>query len=430
MFTNYQHQIWVYECQKLIQERKIAKMKKKRILAALFLNEVGVFKRNYTKKRYWIHPLFKLRDVHGFIEAIFPTLLSFPEKFENYFRMNVEQFEELLGLVVPLISKQNTVRNSISAIARLAMTLRYLATGDCMTSVSYHYLVGFTTTINIINETCEMLWKCLNEKVLQYPLTARDWLEISHDFNEKWQFPHCMGAMDGKHIRTQCPDNAGSAYYNYKNHHSVVLMAICNADYSFVCVDIGAYGRQSDGGIFKNSAFGQKFEHQQMNVPQPDLLTVNGAPLPYVLVGDEAFQLSTYLLRPYPGRGGLTEERNIFNYRLSRARRTIENTFGIIVSKWRILKKPIEATVENTITTVQAIVVLHNWLRKHEKNDTYISDDDDINELRNEINDSALEDARVYGNHHSSKVAVSIRDKFCDYFNTEGAVPWQYGRTQ
>lgn len=124
MFANYQYQIWVYECQKLIQERKIAKMKKKRILAALFLNEVGLFKRNYTKKRYWIHPLFKLRDVHGFIEAIFPTLLSFPEKFENYFRMNVEQFEELLGLVSPLISKQNTVRNSISSTARLAMTLR------------------------------------------------------------------------------------------------------------------------------------------------------------------------------------------------------------------------------------------------------------------------------------------------------------------
>lgn len=101
-----------------------------------------------------------------------------------------------------------------------------------------------------------------------------------------------------------------------------------------------------------------------MNLPKSAPLTMNGSPLPYLL-GDEAFQLTDYLLRPYPGKG-LNQERTIFNYRLSRARRTIENTFGILVSRWRILKRLIICTVEKSMKIVQAIVCLHNWLRKQD----------------------------------------------------------------
>lgn len=111
-----------------------------------------------------------------------------------------------------------------------------------------------------------------------------------------------------------------------------MLLGICDAQYMFTFVDIGAYGRRSDGGIFKDSTMGQKFNLKEMNVPAPEPLSPGGPSLPYVLVGDEAFQLTNYLLRPYSGKGGLNDERNIYNYRLSRARRTIENTFGILVS--------------------------------------------------------------------------------------------------
>lgn len=81
--------------------------------------------------------------------------------------------------------------------------IRYLATGDCLTSISYQYLVGFTTASNIINETCQVIWNCLYKKVLPYPLETPDWLEISKEFDRQWQFPHCIGAADGKHIQIQ-----------------------------------------------------------------------------------------------------------------------------------------------------------------------------------------------------------------------------------
>lgn len=54
----------------------------------------------------------------------------------------------------------------------------------------------------------------------------------------------------------QAPQHSGSTYYNYKNSHSLVLLAICDANYKFIIVDIGAEGRQSDGGIFKTSFIG------------------------------------------------------------------------------------------------------------------------------------------------------------------------------
>lgn len=92
-------------------------------------------------------------------------------------------------------------------------------------------------------------------------------------------------------------------------------MAICDSDYKFVLVDIGAAGRQSDEGVWSRSTMGQAFAEGQMNIPLPDRVT-EGPILPYVLVGDEAFQLTNYMMRPFPGKG-LTEEKGIFNYRLT-----------------------------------------------------------------------------------------------------------------
>lgn len=69
-----------------------------------------------------------------------------------------------------------------------------------MSSISYQYLVGMSTVINIIRETCQALVACLKDKVLPYPLTKTDWLRIAEEFENKWQFNHCIGAVDGKHV--------------------------------------------------------------------------------------------------------------------------------------------------------------------------------------------------------------------------------------
>lgn len=203
-------------------------------------------------------------------------------------------------------------------------------------------------------------------------------------------------------------------------------------------VDVGAFGRRSDGGIFRDSKMGKMFRENRMNVPAPEPLTADGPPVPYVLVGDEAFQLSTYMMRPYPGRGGLTKDKTIYNYRLSRARRVIENTFGILVTLRRILKKPIEADIDCAVAMVKAILCLHNWITKQDTHGHYVSeklvDRHDSHSFtpgqwREEIENSALRSTAIYnGCIFSSRLAAADRDEFRDFFFREGAVPWQYGR--
>jgi len=140
---------------------------------------------------------------------------------------------------------------------------------------------------------------------------------------------------------------------------------VCDANYIIRYVDIGTPRRQGDASVFRNSIIGQLLEQKGFNIPLPEPLYENGPILPYVLVGDEAFPLTDYM-RPYPGKSGITLEKRIYNYQLSRARRTVENVFGIMASQWRILRRPILANVSTVIKIIQAIVCLHNWLRKQD----------------------------------------------------------------
>ena len=144
------------------------------------------------------------------------------------------------------------------------------------------------------------------------------------------RFGMSTGAIDDKYVRLKAPINGGSLYYNYKGFFSIVLMAICDARYVFSFVDIEDYGSNNDSGVFRKSAIGKSFSNKQMNLPNPEYIKNSQAfsQIPYYLVGDDAFPLQQWLMKPYSGQG-IQENQAIFNYRLSRVHRVIENAVGI-----------------------------------------------------------------------------------------------------
>jgi hypothetical protein len=73
------------------------------------------------------------------------------------------------------------------------------------------------------------------------PKTQEDWLTVAGDFERRWNFPNCIGALDGKHVVILPPGNSGSLYYNYKHFFDVVLLALVDANYKFLYLDIGNY---------------------------------------------------------------------------------------------------------------------------------------------------------------------------------------------
>lgn len=173
---------------------------------------------------------------------------------------------------------------------------------------------------------------------------------ISDGFFNKWNFPNCVGALDGKHIRMQAPYKSGSEFFNHKKFFSLVLLASCDSDYKFTLLDIGAPGSSSDGGVLMDCAFGKALENKEIKLPNDEYIIDTNISAPFCSLCDEAFPLKRYIMRPFPGkkRVQLSKEQHIFNYRLSRARRTIENAFGILVARWRILRGCIAARTQNS----------------------------------------------------------------------------------
>jgi hypothetical protein len=141
-------------------------------------------------------------------------------------------------------------------------------------------------------------------------------------------------------------------------------MAVVDSNYRFVYIDVRAYGKNCDSSVFQRTNFYRMLTGGHLNVPQPaHIQEGSDVKLPFVLVGDQAFSMTYKALRPYKGHF-LSDTKNIFNYRLCRARRFVECAFGILTNKWRIFHRPLNVTKPLAKSIVKACVVLYNLVRE------------------------------------------------------------------
>lgn len=269
------------------------------------------------------------------------------------------------------------------------------------------------------------------------PQNEQEWMELSREFEAMWNFQHCIGACDGKHIVIQCPQKSGSTYYNYKGTFSIVLMAVVDAKYCFTYVHIGCQGRISDGGVFRDTTFCKRLFENQLCLPSPVPLPGREKPSPYVLVADDAFPLQVNIMKPFSGQHEKGSPERMYNYRLSRARRVVENAFGLLASVFRVFRKPMLINVQHAEVVSTACVYLHNFLRMSATSRSLYSPQGsfDLDTQDGTIIDGAWRKV-ISGDtgmvdlqrkpRRPSSDAKEVREEFKEYFvSNAGKVPWQ-----
>ncbi|XP_076545680.1 uncharacterized protein LOC143305535 [Osmia lignaria lignaria] len=320
--------------------------------------------------------------------------------------MSPTDFEWLIKLIGPKIKRNDTHwRKAISVQERLAVTIRFLETGDSFTSLQYLSKISKQLISTIVPEVCEALIEGIKENI-QIPNTSEAWLEVAKVYNNRWNFPHCLGALD------------------------------VDADYNFLYVDAGGQGRISDGGIFKNCSLYKKLQNNELNLLQAEPLDGRHREVPYFFIGDEAFSLTSTLMKPFSGIHRKGSFQRIFNYRLSCARRVVENVFGIASAIFQILRKPLLLEPEKATLIVLTVAHLHNFLRKSSTSCRLYTP--------HEIFDTEREGQFVPGTYRSiasepmysllslnriprrpSTDATQIREELADFFLNEGSILWQ-----
>ncbi|XP_077118794.1 uncharacterized protein LOC143774895 [Ranitomeya variabilis] len=169
------------------------------------------------RRKMWVHPIVAQRTMKGHFNVLYQDLRRYPEKFIAFCRLSIPAFDHLLSVVRAELTYEDTVmRKSISAEERLLITLRFLATGESYTSLHLQFRVGKSTISQIVRCTCTVIWQKLQPIVMPSP-TEETWLQVAAGFQSVANFPNCIGAVDGKHVRVQQPPRSGSRFFNYKN---------------------------------------------------------------------------------------------------------------------------------------------------------------------------------------------------------------------
>ena len=383
------------------------------------------------QREFWVKPWISRRPQLGDYENLMAELERESRgDFVAYLRMEPAMFHELVQRLTPRLTKKNTKwRRALEPGLKVAVTLRFLATGNSYHSLAFSFRVAHNTISRFVHEVCQAILDEYGDEVVSVPTTEDGWRQVSEKFGTRWNFHNTMGAMDGKHIAIKAPRNSGSLYYNYKGFFSIILLGVVDGDYKFLWVDVGANGSTSDCAVFNNSAFKEALEDGTLGQPPYGILPGDNVRIPYFLIGDDAFPMRKWLMKPYSNRN-LTDAERIFNYRLSRARRIVENAFGIMANRFRCLLTTLQLEPDTVQMLVLACVCLHNIMRlrypglqnallDREADDHQVvpgawRDDGVLQEVRN-----------VRGASSETRDGKRLRVYLKNYYNNIGAVPWQ-----
>ncbi|KAG0714513.1 Protein ANTAGONIST OF LIKE HETEROCHROMATIN PROTEIN 1 [Chionoecetes opilio] len=171
--------------------------------------EIAERARNMKARKIWSRNWLKRRTEGSQYKNLVQELALEDENgYRNWMRLDRRQFHEVLELIRPTISRQDTnMRAAVSAEERLAITLRHLATGESQQSLSYQFRVSQPLISMIIPSVCTAIYEALQPDYMRVPTTQDEWRNVAAEFHRQWNYPNCLGACDGKRILVAKPAN-------------------------------------------------------------------------------------------------------------------------------------------------------------------------------------------------------------------------------
>ncbi|KAJ0050854.1 hypothetical protein NL108_009199 [Boleophthalmus pectinirostris] len=281
--------------------------------------------------------------------------------------------------------------------------------------------MGNTTVRLFVPETLRAIYQVLKDKYFKCPVTAEEWKVVAKGFQSQWDFPNCVGALDGRLLNiSPPPENTGSTP---TKEVSVALMALVDSNHVFQYMDVACNGRISNSAEFNGCFLGDALEKRLAHLPYPTVLPGSNRLCPHFVVADKAFPLKEYLMKPYLRH--LSSEQQIFNYRLSRASGVASDAFNVLADRFRILQNTFNLNGHGVKIEdiVMACCALHNFLSIEAK-EKYLGD---ILDQKGKNNNSNLFQAALPQNTNVLIKTKETRDGLCKYFMSQaGAVPSQY----
>ncbi|XP_077301295.1 uncharacterized protein LOC143921779 [Arctopsyche grandis] len=328
--------------------------------------------------------------------------------YRTHFQMSETQFENLLEKVTPFIQKQDTLmRNSLPSRLKLQVALSYLVEGSSFRVLENTFHVVRCSVSAFLPEVYQAIYHVLREHI-KIPTTESEWTDVSKDYNTVWNFPNCCGVLAAKHIKG--PQNS----YQTNNSRNVLLLAIVDAKYNFLFIDINKNEGIDDISLFTKSNINKiLLKRDEFNLP-----------MDYFFAADKMFPLRNNIMKPYCEDQSLDHGQNLFNSRLSQVQLAADNAFGLLTARFKLLSKPINLHLNRVEIVVKAACALHNWINQTFEGAAPYIDEDMINAemwqagkiapVNWHLTYGGLSDATNVADNDYDNVASSIRDAYAE----------------
>ena len=280
------------------------------------------------------------------------------EQWYENFRVRKETFVFILDkILLDITYTDTTMRKAISPRRRLALTFYFLASTAEYRTIGNLFGVSVSFVCNCVKDVCEAIRRHFLH-VVRFPKGV-EILQVIQEYENKWGFPMCAGCINGTRIPIIAPKENHKDYVNRKGFYSIQMQAVVDSRYLFRDVVVGWPGSVHDARVLSNSTLYKKgVDNALFNGIESQ--RIQGQDIPPLLLGDPAYPFLPWLMKRYPENNDTPREQRVFNYRLSRARMTVENTFGRFKGRFKRFSKRVDMEVSSLVNVVLSSCILHN----------------------------------------------------------------------